>query len=151
MYFAFGHSEPHIWMVWFALFGLEALSIMYLSALSPGLDFEETHLNVRMALLTLIIMGEGVILLARTVNKMVGGGGWTKWSFIHILGVTSTVVSSPSPSPTNYMNVLTHSYRSVSLVAIISRYFTQRKTRKIIPTDMGSATFSTTRYAHSCF
>lgn len=107
MYFVFGHGSQHIWMVWFALFGLEALAIMGLSAFVPGLNFAETHLNVRMALLTLIIMGEGVILLARTVNKIVGGGGWTKWSFIHILGVTSTVVSSRFPLPAPIFHVLT--------------------------------------------
>lgn len=93
MYFAFDHSDSRVWMIWFALFGLEASSMMIVSNFIPGFDFENTHLNVRMALLTLIIMGEGVVLLARTVNKIVSGGGWTKWSFVHILGVTSTVVS----------------------------------------------------------
>lgn len=68
--------------------------IMGISSKTPGIGFEDTHLNVRMGLLTLIIIGEGVISVTRIVNKTVGGGGWTKWSFVHILGVTTTVASA---------------------------------------------------------
>lgn len=58
----------------------------------PEIGFQETHLNVRLSLLTLIIIGEGVIAVTRIVNKTVGPGGWTKWSFVHIVGVTTNVV-----------------------------------------------------------
>ena len=65
---------------------------MAISYATPGLGLQDTHLNVRMGLLTLIIIGEGVITVTRIVNKTVRPGGWTKWSFVHILGVTSNVV-----------------------------------------------------------
>ncbi|KAJ5404168.1 hypothetical protein N7509_004039 [Penicillium cosmopolitanum] len=80
MYFAFRWAydiRARIWTVWFVLFGVEM--------------WTETHLNVRMGLLTLIIIGEGVIAITRIVNKTVRPGGWTKWSFVHILGVTANV------------------------------------------------------------
>lgn len=83
-----------IWTVWFVLFGLEMWVVMGLSCATPGIGFEDTHLNVRMGLLTLIIIGEGVIAVTRIVNKTVGPGGWTKWSFAHIVGVTTNVVST---------------------------------------------------------
>ena len=73
---------------------------MGVSCISPGIGFQDTHLNVRMGLLTLIIIGEGVISVTRIVNKTVRPGGWTKWSFVHILGVTTNVVRT-SPPPLN--------------------------------------------------
>jgi low temperature requirement protein LtrA len=71
---------------------METLVVMAISGRTPGIRLEETHLNVRMGLLTLIIVGEGVISVTRIVNRTVGGGGWTRWSFVHILGVTTAVV-----------------------------------------------------------
>ncbi|KAL4802957.1 nineteen complex-related protein 2-domain-containing protein [Aspergillus unguis] len=93
MYFAFGEdSAPsYIWTVWFVLFWVEMWTVIATSCITPGIGFQETHLNVRMGLLTLIIIGEGVISVTRLVNKTVRPGGWTKWSFVHILGVTTNV------------------------------------------------------------
>lgn len=84
--------HPYIWTVWFALFALEMWVVMGVSCVTPGIGLQDTHLNVRMGLLTLIIIGEGVIAITRIVNKTVRPGGWTKWSFVHILGVTTNVV-----------------------------------------------------------
>jgi low temperature requirement protein LtrA len=94
MYFAFGDdsAHPYIWTVWFVLFWVEMWMIIATSCITPGIGFQDTHLNVRMGLLTLIIIGEGVISVTRLVNKTVQPGGWTKWSFVHILGVTTNVV-----------------------------------------------------------
>lgn len=68
--------------------------VMQVSRRTPGIGFGETHLNVRMGLLTLIIIGESVISITRLVNRTVGASGWTKWSFVHILGMTTAVVCS---------------------------------------------------------
>jgi low temperature requirement protein LtrA len=92
LYFALGHTGPQIWTVWFVLFVFEMLVIMSVSSYTPGIGFQHTHLNVRMALLTLIIIGEAAVSVTRIVNKVVAGGGWTLRSFAHILGVTTTVV-----------------------------------------------------------
>ncbi|CAL5867848.1 uncharacterized protein PFLUO_LOCUS2069 [Penicillium psychrofluorescens] len=94
MYFVFSNAHlfhTRIWTVWFILFGAEMWAVMGVSCISPGIEFQDTHLNVRMGLLTLIIIGEGVISVTRIVNKTVRPGGWTKWSFVHILGVTTNV------------------------------------------------------------
>lgn len=92
MYFVYGRTDPHIWAVWFGLFLCESLVIMGVSSYTPGIEIADTHLSDRMQLLTLIIIGESVISVTRIVNKIVAGGGWTLWSFVHILGVTTTVV-----------------------------------------------------------
>lgn len=51
-----------------------------------------------MGLLMLIIAWElerlCVILVTRIVNKTVLQGGWTKWSFVHDLGVTANVIGT---------------------------------------------------------
>ncbi|KAE8365869.1 hypothetical protein BDV27DRAFT_99227 [Aspergillus caelatus] len=94
MFYIFGMQDgirSYIWTVWFALFGLEMWVIMGVSCVTPGIGLQDTHLNVRMGLLTLIIIGEGVISVTRIVNRTVRPGGWTKWSFVHILGVTTNV------------------------------------------------------------
>jgi hypothetical protein len=91
LYFAMSPTGPYIWTVWFGLFLLETLVVMGVSGYTPGLGFEDTHLNIRMALLTLMIIGEAAMSVTRIVNKMVGPGGWTSHSFVHILGVTITV------------------------------------------------------------
>ncbi|PGH16359.1 hypothetical protein AJ80_05209 [Polytolypa hystricis UAMH7299] len=95
LYFAF-HDQtdtrgPYVWTAWYLLFAVETLAVMLVSCRTPGIGLEDTHLNVRMGLLTLIIIGEGVISITRIVNMTVGNGGWTKWSFVHILGVTTAV------------------------------------------------------------
>lgn len=95
MFWAFrerAELRSYIWIVWGVLFGLETLMTMGISCSTPGIGFHQTHLNVRMGLLTLIIIGEGVIAVTRVVNKTVRPGGWTKWSFVHILGVTLNLV-----------------------------------------------------------
>ncbi|PYH81717.1 hypothetical protein BO82DRAFT_383535 [Aspergillus uvarum CBS 121591] len=94
MYFAFrsqGVGGTYAWIVWFFLFAIEMWVVMWTSSMKAGIGLQDTHLNVRMGLLTLIIIGEGVIAITRIVNKTVGPGGWTKWSFAHILGVTTSV------------------------------------------------------------
>ncbi|KAF9894321.1 hypothetical protein FE257_007824 [Aspergillus nanangensis] len=94
MFFVFNRSSAtrfYIWTVWFALFALEMWIIMGVSCYFPEIGLQDTHLNVRMGLLTLIIIGEGVIAVTRIVNKTVRPVGWTKWSFVHILGATTNV------------------------------------------------------------
>lgn len=101
MFFAVRPSSGprgNIWIFWFVIFGVEFLGVMAFPVHFPEIGFQNTHLNVRMGLLTLIIIGEGVIAITRIVNMTVRPGGWTKWSFVHILGVTTSVVSASTSS-----------------------------------------------------
>ncbi|KLJ07819.1 hypothetical protein EMPG_16712 [Blastomyces silverae] len=95
LYFVFNNNTDtrgeYVWTSWFLIFAIETLVVMSVSSRTPGIGFEDTHLNVRMGLLTLIIIGEGVISVTRLVNQTVGSSGWSKWSFVHILGVTTGV------------------------------------------------------------
>ncbi|KAH8701051.1 nineteen complex-related protein 2-domain-containing protein [Talaromyces proteolyticus] len=102
LYFTFGPSEPHVWTAWFGLFLFESLAVIAVSTYIPGLELDNTHLTTRMGLLTLIIVGEHVISVTRIVKKMIGGGGWTLASLLHVMGVVTTVY------------LLWHSYYDIS-------------------------------------
>jgi low temperature requirement protein LtrA len=58
-----------------------------------SLSFKRTHLAERLGLLTLIILGEGVIVLTKSVNYVVNSDGWTWTSFGQVLAVVLTIVS----------------------------------------------------------
>lgn len=92
MYLTFKPSEPHIWTIWFGLFLFESLVITTVSNYTPGIELDDTHLTTRMGLLTLIIIGEHVISVTRTVNKMITGGGWPFASLLQVMGIVMTVV-----------------------------------------------------------
>lgn len=149
MYFAFQEDHgihSYIWTVWFMLFCFEMWMVMGVSFITPDIGFEDTHLAVRMGLLTLIIIGEGVIAVTRIANKTVRPGGWTKWSFVHILGVTTNVVRHVSDqtllSSTNVLLYL------VLSVASLFRCLPPSPTWQNLSTSMGSAAFSVSRGPH---
>ncbi|EGD96011.1 hypothetical protein TESG_03472 [Trichophyton tonsurans CBS 112818] len=94
LYFLFNDRAAsigsQIWILWWFQFAAETFVVMVKTDELPGIGFEDTHLNVRMGLLTLIIIGDGIISVTRIVNRTVGNG-WTRWSFVHIFGVTISV------------------------------------------------------------
>lgn len=120
MFLTFKASEPHIWTVWFVLFLFESITVITISNSTPGIELDDTHLTTRMGLLTLIIIGEHVISVTRIVNKMIAGGGWTFASFLHVMGVVTTVVGATYDALQNiqrlieYQYLLWHSYYDIS-------------------------------------
>ena len=58
-----------------------------------SLSFKKTHLQERLGLLTLIILGEGVIVLTKSINYAVGEDGWTMTTFGQVFVVVLTIVS----------------------------------------------------------
>ncbi|CAH0057568.1 unnamed protein product [Clonostachys solani] len=64
-------QDQHLIIIWYTVGLLELLSIIAHATLSKTLSFEGTHFNERLNLLTLIILGEGVILLTKNVSKIV--------------------------------------------------------------------------------
>jgi low temperature requirement protein LtrA len=57
-------------IVWWITLPLEAIFVVTISSIWRILSFKETHLNERLSLLTLIIIGEGVIGVSKTVGKL---------------------------------------------------------------------------------
>jgi len=84
LYFTFrSNNREYIWTVWFALFMLEMWLVMSISCIYPAISLIDTHLNVG-GPPYIDHHRRGVIAVTRVVNKTVGPGGWTKWSFVHI-------------------------------------------------------------------
>ena len=74
---------------------LETITVMGISVRWRSLSFKQTHLPERLGLLTLIILGEGVIVLTKSVNYIAGEDGWTWTSFGQVFVVVLTIVSQP--------------------------------------------------------
>jgi hypothetical protein len=149
MYFAFQEDHgihSYIWTVWFILFGFEMWMVMGVSYITPDIGFEDTHLVVRMGLLTLIIIGEGVIAVTRIANKTVRPGGWTKWSFVHILGVTTSVVRDIGDQI--LLSSTDLSLFLVLPVASLFRCLPKTPPWQSLSTSVGSAAFSVSRGPH---
>ncbi|KAK7216422.1 hypothetical protein V2G26_004425 [Clonostachys chloroleuca] len=64
-------EDQQLLYVWYGIGLMELLSIIVHATLSKTLSFEGTHFNERLNLLTLIIIGEGVIILLKNVTKIV--------------------------------------------------------------------------------
>lgn len=84
-----------LYVAWYACFAFEWLMVGLLSTKDAALGFKYTHLNTRLKLLTLIILGESVIAVTKSVNQIVGWGGaiWTWDTIMLVAASTVTVVS----------------------------------------------------------
>ncbi|VUC30154.1 unnamed protein product [Clonostachys rosea] len=64
-------NNRHVIIVWYVVGLLELLGGILHATLSKTLSFEGTHFNERLNLLTLIVLGEGIIILAKNAAKIV--------------------------------------------------------------------------------
>jgi hypothetical protein len=55
---------------WYVLVGVEAVTILFVSGSTPFLNFRKTNIIERLGLLTLIILGEGIMGLGEAVGKI---------------------------------------------------------------------------------
>ncbi|KAI5844673.1 bacterial low temperature requirement A protein-domain-containing protein [Morchella snyderi] len=90
IYFSFrhGHTEKY-YLSWYIMAAFEVISVITTSSIWGCVSFKRTHLIERMGLLTLIILGEGIIVMLKAINTIVKGFGWT-WT---TLGVVSSSIA----------------------------------------------------------
>ncbi|KAJ6436141.1 low temperature requirement A [Purpureocillium lavendulum] len=70
-------AGSRIYMTWYFISGAEAIGSIILSNLTPVLALTQTHLMKRMTLLTVMIMGDGMIQVAKDVVTIVKNpGAW---------------------------------------------------------------------------
>lgn len=93
--FALG-GHPDIYYIWYIALVIEAVAVVGVSMRWRLLSFKHTHLTKRMGLLTLIILGEGIIGVTKTVNKVVLESAWDVVAFWQFLVIAMTIVR-PSP------------------------------------------------------
>jgi low temperature requirement protein LtrA len=82
---------------------LEVVGVMSASSKWKVVSFKRTHLVERMSLLTLIIMGEGIIVMLKAVNAVEKSGffgrGWSRSIFSIVACAILIIVSGASCSP----------------------------------------------------
>ncbi|KAH7317264.1 bacterial low temperature requirement A protein-domain-containing protein, partial [Rhexocercosporidium sp. MPI-PUGE-AT-0058] len=64
-----------IYYIWYVMALLEAVAVLSISATWSSLGFGKTHLFERMGLLSMIVVGEGVIGVTKVVGKTMGADG----------------------------------------------------------------------------
>ena len=69
-----GEYIRNIYLVWYAAMFLEILLTLAISSIWRMVSFKLTHLAERLALLTLIVIGEGAIGVTKTVSMILGKG-----------------------------------------------------------------------------
>lgn len=71
MFFAFhGTANAHAYVGWYVIATVEALAITGITCFWKRLSFRRTYLVERVGLLTLIIMGEGIIGMSRSIARI---------------------------------------------------------------------------------
>lgn len=73
LFFSFGKGHVEAYIVWYIVAGVETMICTAISSYYRVVSFKGTHLVQRMSLLTLIILGEGVMMLAEKATTIVQG------------------------------------------------------------------------------
>lgn len=85
-------NSYNIFYLWYTVSALEAIAVLGISAAWKPLSFKKTHLSERMGLLSMIVIGEGVIGVTKTVGKLMGSSGPDVRSIIQITLIVTTLV-----------------------------------------------------------
>lgn len=84
---------------WYAIAVLEALVVFLSSSQWRVVSFKWTNLNERCGLLTLIILGEGIIVLTKAMNNVVKGENFSPAIIAQIISAVLIIVNLPPPFP----------------------------------------------------
>ncbi|KAL4722598.1 hypothetical protein ACLX1H_010479 [Fusarium chlamydosporum] len=69
--FRFTNHNSNVYITWYILAGVEVILTFVLAYIFPVLSFQGTHLMKRMGLLTVIIVGDGIITICKSVVTIV--------------------------------------------------------------------------------
>ncbi|KAM0225389.1 hypothetical protein ACHAPA_000753 [Fusarium lateritium] len=69
--FRFTDHNSNVFMTWYVLAGVEVILTFAIAYIFPVLSFQGTHLMKRMGLLTVIVVGDGIITICRSVVTIV--------------------------------------------------------------------------------
>ena len=90
------HIKPY--QLWYLIIVIELLCILGSSLIWKVVGFKHTHLVERMGLLTLIIIGEGIIVMLKAVNAVekgaAYGAGWRGSTFAVVTASIGIIVGA---------------------------------------------------------
>lgn len=77
--FRFTDHNSNVFITWYVLAGVEVILTFAIAYIFPVLSFQGTHLMKRMGLLTVIVVGDGIITICRSVVTIVESpDSWSK-------------------------------------------------------------------------
>lgn len=82
----------------------EVVAVIGTSSFYRIVSFKKTHLVERMGLLTLIIFGEGIIVMLKGINTVVKSFGWSKTMVGVIVSALFIVVSTLAYNDVRYLS-----------------------------------------------
>lgn len=100
VFFTFKPGSPNkAYICWYFIIFFEALAVFISSSRWQAISFERTSLIERCGLLTLIILGEGIIVLTKAMNYAVTGQNISPAIIGQIISAVLIIVCSPPASP----------------------------------------------------
>lgn len=98
------NTSGGLYIGWYAIAILEALVVFLSSSQWRVVSFKRTNLNERCGLLTLIILGEGIIVLTKAMNSVVKGENFSPAIIAQIISAVLIIVNLPLLSPSTLFN-----------------------------------------------
>ena len=101
-------TKSHAYVGWYVMLGIEAIVTIATSTRWRIIGFKHTHLVERVGLLTLIVMGEGIIGMTKAVTYIMKGSTELAPSVIGMIVCSVLIiVSSPVSFGTNVTDTST--------------------------------------------
>ncbi|KAL8949787.1 MAG: hypothetical protein Q9222_004130 [Ikaeria aurantiellina] len=141
-------SSGQAYIAWYVIIAAEALAVFFSASQWTSVGFQRTNLSERCGLLTLIILGEGIIVLAKSMNYVVQGENFSPAIVAQIISAIFIIYSvymlyfdtftphNPSSSPIcHHFWALAHFPFHTALVLLLegtSRLITWRNAIEII-------------------
>ncbi|KAI5804311.1 bacterial low temperature requirement A protein-domain-containing protein [Geopyxis carbonaria] len=95
LFFAFnnnnGRTSTKTYVAWYIICPLEAVAVIASSSIWRIVSFKSTHLVERLGLLTLIVIGEGIIVMLKAVNTVAKASAWDGSSFGVVLSALAII------------------------------------------------------------
>jgi low temperature requirement protein LtrA len=93
-------SSSYTYITWYILAGIETILNVVVTSSWKVVSFKGTHLVQRMTLLTLIILGEGIIVICKSITAIVknekASTAWSAATIGAVVAAVMIVVSCPS-------------------------------------------------------
>ncbi|KAL8769546.1 MAG: hypothetical protein Q9209_004477 [Squamulea sp. 1 TL-2023] len=139
-------SSGKAYVVWYIIIISEALAVFLSSSRWRSISFQHTNLSERCGLLTLIILGEGIIVLTKSMSYVVKGENFSSGIiaqiisavliiyFVYMLYFDSRTPQPPSPTKHHFW-ALAHFPFHTALVLLMegtSRFVTWRNAMEIV-------------------
>jgi low temperature requirement protein LtrA len=96
-FFLLDHGETQSFYGYYAVIALELVALSWINSKYTSISFTDTHLHKRTMVLTMMILGEGIIVCAFTFAKISSKTGWTANTFGQALCVILSIVSVLQP------------------------------------------------------